>query len=121
MKRLTKAEEPIMQIVWELEKCSIGALRERLPDTADGKPLAHSTVSTLLRILCEKNFLGYEVKGRSYLYYPLVTKAEYSKLSLRSLVQNYFNGSMDALVSYLVKEEDLDLETLNDLIEDSDK
>lgn len=109
-----------MQIVWELKKCSIGQIRDQLPATASGKALAHSTVSTILRILCEKDFIGYEVKGRSYLYYPLISKTEYSKLSLQSLVKNYFNGSVDALVSFLVKEEDLDLQSLNDLIEDSE-
>jgi len=110
-----------MQIIWHLKKCSIGEIRDQLPATESGKALAHSTVSTILRILCEKEFIGYEVKGRSYLYFPLIEKREYSKRSLQSLVKNYFNGSVDALVSFLVKEEELDLDTLNELLDDSEK
>lgn len=120
-KKLTKAEEPIMQIIWKLGKCSIGEIRDLLPETESGKPLAHSTVSTLLRILCEKQFIGYEAQGRSYIYHPLIAKEEYSRSSLKSLVSNYFNGSVDALVSFLVKEEDIDLNTLNDLMDQSKK
>ncbi len=119
MKRLTKAEEEIMQIIWRLERCTVSAIREVVAEAANGKKPPHSTVSTIVRILEEKSFLDHKAYGRTYEYFPLVSKEEYSHRSLHKLVSDYFGGSMNRLVSFLVKKENIDLDELNDILKQS--
>ncbi len=118
MKKLTKAEEEIMQIIWKLERCTVKDIREAV----GGNPLPpHSTISSIVRILDDKGFLGHKAFGRTYEYFPSITKEDYSKKTIRDFVGDYFGGSMNSLVSFLVKENDLDLEALNELIKENDK
>ncbi|MEM9888838.1 MAG: BlaI/MecI/CopY family transcriptional regulator [Bacteroidota bacterium] len=115
MKRLTKAEEEIMQIIWRLERCTVRAIRE---DIASGEELPpHTTISTIVRILEDKGFLDHKAYGRTYEYFPIVAKEDYSKQTLHKFVNEYFEGSMNRLVSFMVKEEDLSLDELSDLLE----
>src|SRR5690606_14774976 len=99
MKQLTKAEEEIMQVLWQLEKATVKDVIEQLPDP---KP-AYNTVSTIVRILESKGFVGYEKQGKGHLYFPLVKKQDYSNQSLNQLVENYFQGSFKSMVSFFVK------------------
>ena len=118
MKKLTKAEEEIMQIIWKLERCTVKNIREAV----GGNPLPpHSTISSIVRILDDKGFLGHKAFGRTYEYFPSISKEDYSKKTIRDFVGDYFGGSMNSLVSFLVKENDLDLEALNELIKENDK
>ncbi|MEL7248700.1 MAG: BlaI/MecI/CopY family transcriptional regulator [Bacteroidota bacterium] len=117
MKKLTKAEEEIMQVLWELGEGAVGDIRNRLTEKAGGKQPAHSTISTMMKILGEKGFVSHKAYGRTFVYRPNITKAEYSRQSVKSLVQNYFGGSTNRLVSFLLKEENLNMEDLNDLME----
>ncbi len=113
MKKLTKAEEEIMQIIWRLERCTVKDVREQL----GGDPLPpHSTISSIVRILDDKGFLDHKAYGRTYEYFPAISKEEYSKKTIHDFVSDYFEGSMNRLVSFLVEENDLDLEALNELI-----
>ena len=116
MKKLTKAEEPIMQCIWELKKATVGQIRECLSGGNETSKPAHSTISTMLRILMEKKFLGHKAYGRTFEYFPLISKKEYSKSSINKLVMDYFDGSMNSLVSFLVKEEDIDEAELKDIL-----
>ncbi len=118
MTKLTKAEEEIMQIIWKLERCTVKNIRE----TLGGNPLPpHSTISSIVRILDKKGFVGHKAFGRTYEYFPTITKDDYGKKTIRDLVGDYFGGSMNSLVSFLVKENDLDIEALNELIKENDK
>lgn len=113
MKKLTKAEEDIMQIIWRLGRCTVRDIREDI----GGKELPpHSTISTFVRILEEKGFVDHKAYGRTYEYFPIIKKEAYSKRSLHKLVDEYFEGSMNSLVSFLVKENDLSVEELNELL-----
>ncbi|WP_235296193.1 BlaI/MecI/CopY family transcriptional regulator [Portibacter marinus] len=114
MDKLTKTEEEIMQLFWEHGPSTVSQLIEKMPDP---KP-PHSTISTFVRILEKKNFVDHKAYGRTYEYFPLVMKNEYSKFSLKKLVGNYFDGSLNSLVSFLVKEEDLSLKDLSNIIND---
>jgi len=116
MKKLTKAEEPIMQCVWQLERATVGQIRECLAGGDEAKKPAHSTVSTLLRILLEKKFLGHKAYGRTFEYFPLVSKKQYSQSSIQQLVLDYFDGSMNSLVSFLVKEENVDEKEIKSIL-----
>ena len=72
MKQLTKAEEEVMQYLWKLEKAFVKEILEQMPEP---KP-AYNTVSTIVRILEQKGFLGFEAFGKSHRYYPLITKED---------------------------------------------
>lgn len=112
MKTLTKAEEQIMQIIWKMEKAF---LREIINDLPNPKP-HQNTVSTILKILVEKEFAGINVIGRNHQYYPLVAKEAYSKGSMKSLVKKYFDGSFTSAVSSMVKENNISIEDLELLL-----
>mgnify|MGYP003870538515 CR=1 FL=1 len=111
MKRLTKAEEEIMQMFWDHGPSTVSGLIERM-DTP--KP-PHSSISSIVRILEKKEFVNHKAYGRTYEYFPTIAKDSYSKFSLKRLVSNYFEGSMSELVSFLVKEDDISINDLKDL------
>lgn len=117
MKKLTRAEEDVMQRIWSLEKCSVADILEHLPEP---KP-AYNTVSTVVRILESKGFVSHEKKGKGYLYYPLVPKSEYSRESLHQLIDNYFQGSFKSMVSFFMKKEDMSLTELEEVLKEIKK
>jgi BlaI family transcriptional regulator, penicillinase repressor len=108
---LTRAEEEVMQVLWEIEKGMVHDLLERFPDP---KP-AYNTVSTIIRILEQKGFAGHKAYGRTHEYFPLVSKEEYSRSSLRSLIRNYFGNSYGTLASFFAKGENLSLKELEEI------
>lgn len=107
MQKLTKAEEEIMQALWDLSTGTVGAVRSWLETHVKGEKPAHSTTSTLLRIMSEKGFVGHKAFGRTFEYYPLISKEAYSRQSLGQMVDDYFSGSAAQLVSFLVRDEKL--------------
>lgn len=121
MKKLTRAEEEIMQAVWALDECTAGDIRQYLEEQMGLNKPAHSTVSTMARILLDKGFLAHKAYGRTFVYKALVSKEDYSSQSLRQLVSDYFGGSPNRLVSLLIKQEDLNLDELNDLLNQLDQ
>ena len=108
MQKLTRAEEEIMQMFWEKGPSLVSALIEDMPEP---KP-PHSSISSIVRILEKKGFLDHKAYGKTYEYYPVISKKAYSKFSLKKLVSHYFEGSVNELVSFLVKENDLTLTEL---------
>ncbi|PHI19438.1 transcriptional regulator [Lewinellaceae bacterium SD302] len=114
--KLTKAEEEVMRYVWELGECTIGNIRDAMAAKYPNKKLAaHSTVSTVLKALRDKEYIGFKSYGRTYVYNPIVSKDEYSRGRLKSLVGRFFGGSPQKMVSFLVEENDLSLEDLEEL------
>lgn len=116
-KQLTKAEEQIMQVLWELKIASVKEVIEQLPEP---KP-AYNTVSTIIRILETKEFVGHKPKGRGYVYYPLVEKSEYSNESLHKLMDGYFGGSFKSMVSFFMKENKMDIQELESILKEVNK
>lgn len=112
MKELTKAEEQVMQIIWNKKKTFV---RDILDDMPHPKP-AYNTVSTIVRILESKGFLSHEVFGNSHRYYPLVEKNDYRKFTLNQVVKGYFEGSIANLVSFFIKEKNLDVNELDEIL-----
>ena len=115
--QLTKAEEQIMQILWEMKNGLVKDIRDRF---SDPKP-ARNTVSTVLRILEKKGYAGHKAYGNVHLYQPLVSKSEYSKSQLSGLMKNYFNNSFPALASFFALENDLTIKDLEKLLEETKK
>ncbi len=112
MKSLTKAEEQIMQVLWRTGKAYLRDIVESMPS-----PKPHSnTVATLLKILKEKDFVGIEVVNRHHLYYPAVSKDDYSKKTMKQLVKGYFEGSFSNVVSFLVRENNISIAELEALL-----
>ena len=112
MKELTKAEDQVMQILWKLEKGFVRDIIDKLPDP---KP-AYNTVSTIVRILEKKGFVGYKAYGKTHEYYPIVDKEEYSDFYLNRMIKNYFGGSFSNLVSFFAKENKLDIKDIDKLM-----
>jgi len=112
MKELTKAEEQVMQILWKIEK---GFVKDIIDSMPKPKP-AYNTVSTIVRILEKKAFVGHNAYGKTHEYYPLVSKKDYSGKFLKGFVKNYFGNSYRQMVSHFAKEENLSIEEMESII-----
>lgn len=117
MKQLTKAEEEVMIVLWELQKCNVASIIEKL---SEPKP-AYNTVSTIVRILESKGFVDHEQLGKGYLYFPLVKKSDYSNQSINKLVDGYFQGSFKSMVSFFMKKNDMSLSELESVLNEIKK
>jgi len=116
LQALTKAEEEIMQIIWTLDKCLV----RDIIDTLGDPDMPHSTVSSVVRILEKKGFVGHKAYGKTHEYFPIVTKDTYAQHGVKNLMEKYFQGSPKKLVSFLVQSEDINLKELNDLLKTLD-
>ncbi len=113
MKDLTKAEEQAMHILWNLERGFVKDIIEQFPEP---KP-AYSTVSTIVRILEKKEFVGYKAFGKTHQYFPLVSKEAYTKHTANRLVDNYFDGSFKNLVSFFVRDNEMTVKEMDQLMQ----
>ncbi|WP_345952041.1 BlaI/MecI/CopY family transcriptional regulator [Mucilaginibacter sp. PAMB04274] len=121
MEELTRTEERVMQILWKLKKAFVKDIIEAMPD--DPKP-PYNTISSVVRLLEKKNYAGYKAYGKTYEYFPLISKADYRKTFFKKMFTNYFDSSVESLLSFMVKEEkmsDEDIEKLKDLISKNSK
>lgn len=101
-----------MQVIWKLEQAFLREIVDAMP-----APKPHqNTVATLLKILIEKEFVAAEVLGRQHRYSALVSKQDYSGKSIKQLTRNYFEGSFSNVVSYLVKENNISVTELEQLL-----
>lgn len=112
IKELTKAEEQVMQILWEIKKGFVKEVIEKMPEP---KP-AYNTVSTIIRILEKKGFVGYNSFGKTHEYFPLIAKDEYRSFFLRNFMGNYFGGSIKNLVSFFARDNDLDINDMEEIM-----
>jgi|SRR5688572_2368742 len=114
LKELTKAEDQVMQILWDLKSCFVKDIIEQMPDP---KP-AYNTVSTIVRILETKGFVDHKAYGKTHEYFPLISKEKYTKFYLNNLLKGYFGGSFQNLVSFFAKENKLDAKAIDKLLEE---
>ena len=112
MKELTKAEEQVMQALWKLEKGFVKDIIIELPKPSP----AYTTVSTVVRILEEKGFVGHKVYGNIHEYFPLISKQQYGNYTFKNMFKNYFNSSVDSLMSFFVEEKNIDIKELDALV-----
>ena len=111
MQKLTKTEEDVMHLIWEIGRGTVSDLLEKF----EGEKPPHSTVSSVVRILEKKGFVGHKAYGKTHEYFPLVLKEDYGRRSLGDVLHNYFGGSVSRLVSHLAEEEKLDKHELEEL------
>jgi len=114
MKELTKAEEQIMQLLWEQEKGFVKDIIEQIPEP---KP-AYNTVSTIIRILEKKGFVGHNAYGKTHEYFPLISRKDYTRTYMRNFMRNYFSGSFQEMVSFFANDDKMSLSDLDELVED---
>ena len=112
MKQLTKAEEQVMQILWEINKGFVKDVLDKMPKP---KP-AYNTVSTIIRILEKKGFVSYKAYGKTHEYFPIVEKNQYRSFYLKTMVSGYFGGSFERLVSFFAKDNDMDIHEMEELL-----
>jgi BlaI family penicillinase repressor len=111
IKELTKAEEQVMQILWQLKEAIVKDIIERMPEP---KP-AYNTVSTVVRVLESKGFIDHKAYGNSHVYFPLISEAQYKKFTFDKMMNNYFSNSYESLVSFIANEKKLGIQQLDEL------
>ena len=112
MQKLTRAEEELMHKIWDLEKAFLKDIIEALPEP---RP-AQSTVATLLKIMETKGFIGHKAYGKSFEYFPIVSRKDYTKAYFGQFLNSYFGGSFKKMLHFYMEEDDLDLQTLDELM-----
>ena len=112
MQKLTNKEEEIMHILWKLEKAFV---KEVLAEISDDKP-HYNTLSTIVRNLEEKGYVGYIAYGKTHQYFPIITKEAYRKRFMNTAIESYFNNSYKNVVSFFAKEEKISVDDLKEII-----
>jgi BlaI family penicillinase repressor len=111
IKELTKAEEQIMQILWQLNEAIVKDILDKIPEP---KP-AYNTVSTVVRVLEGKGFIDHKAYGNSHVYFPLFSETDYKKFTFDKMMKNYFDDSYKTLVSFIADEKKLGINELDEL------
>ena len=112
MDKLTNKEEEIMHILWKLKKAFV---KDVLAEIKNDKP-HYNTLSTIIRNLEDKGYVGYTAYGKTHQYFPIVSKEDYRKGFMKTAIDNYFNNSYKNMVSFFAKEEKISVEELKDII-----
>jgi BlaI family penicillinase repressor len=112
MKELTKAEEQVMHILWDIEK---GFIKDIILHMEEPKP-AYNTVSTIVRILETKGFVSHKEYGKSHRYFSIVKKKDYSRERMNDMVKNYFGNSASQVVSFFAKNKKMDVREVDEII-----
>jgi BlaI family penicillinase repressor len=118
MEELTKTEERVMQIIWKLKTCFVKDIIDALPD--EPKP-PYNTISSVVRLLETKSFVGYKAYGKTHEYFPLISKSDYRRESFKKMLSGYFDNSAESLFSFMLKEEQLSEEEVTKIREIIDK
>ena len=112
MKKLTQAEEEIMQKLWQLERALVKDIQNLF---ADPKP-NYNTVATVLKVLEKKGFVSHKTYGTTYEYYPLVSKDEYAREQLCDFARSYFNDSFPKLAACFIQDKNMSVKEMDDLL-----
>jgi BlaI family transcriptional regulator, penicillinase repressor len=113
MQKLTNKEEEIMHILWKLEKAFV---KDVLNEVKDEKP-HYNTLSTIIRNLEEKGYVGHNAYGNTHQYFPVVTKEAYRQGFMSNAIENYFNNSYKSMISFFAKEEKISAEELREILD----
>ena len=112
MQKLTNKEEEIMKILWHLKKAFVKEIMEQI----EGDQPHYNTLSTIVRNLEEKEYVGHEAFGKTHRYFPLVSKENYRKKFVNASMVDFFDNSYKNLVSFFAKEEKISVEELKEII-----
>lgn len=109
---LTKAEEQLMQILWEIEK---GFVKDLLEHYDEPKP-AYTTIATIVKILEKKGYVSHKAYGNAHQFYPIISKEDYSNKHVNSIFQKYFSSSIKDVVSFFASNNKVEPNDINDAI-----
>ena len=109
---LTRAELEIMQVIWDKEKVLV---HDILSEMTEPKP-AYNTVSTVVRILEKKGYVGHKAYGKTHEYYPLIEREEYTNGYLNRLLNNFFGGSVSRMISFFTRNEKISLAEADEIL-----
>lgn len=112
MKKLTQAEEEVMQILWEIRKGFVRDVIDRMPHP---KP-PYNTVSTVIRVLEKKKFISHTQYGNTYEYFPLVSKEAYAGVHFKGFLTDYFNNSFPKMAAFFARENNLSMKDLEEIM-----
>ena len=111
MKELTKAEEQLMHYLWSIKKAYLKDIVEQYPEP---RP-AYTTISTVVNVLVKKKFIGFETHGKSREYFPLISKAKYTKQSVNGLMSNFFDNSPKQFASFFASQKEVSVDELQEI------
>lgn len=114
LKELTRAEDQVMQILWSIGRGVVRDIMDKMPEP---KP-AYNTVSTIVRILESKGFVDHKAYGKTHEYFPIVSRDKYTRFYLNNMIMGYFNGSFHNLVSFFARDNKLDANDIEKLLEE---
>ena len=112
IKELTRAEEQLMQVLWQIKKGYVKDVIDLLPEP---KP-AYNTVSTIIRILETKGFVSHTAYGKSHEYYPVISKDEYQNFASDKLLNGYFDNSVKRMFSFFVQKEKINVKEADEIM-----
>ena len=112
MEKLTQKEEEVMQVLWHLKKAFV---KEIVPHLEGSNH--YNTISTVVRKLEEKGFVGYEAYGKTHQYFPVVDIESYRNKYVNNAMTSYFNNSYKNMVSFFAKEEKISAQELREILE----
>ncbi|WP_109097863.1 BlaI/MecI/CopY family transcriptional regulator [Aquimarina sp. AU58] len=111
MEKLTNKEEEIMQALWKLKKAFAKEVQAELHNAVH-----YNTVSTIIRNLEDKKYVGHQAYGKTHQYFPIITKEEYRSNFVSKAMKQYFNDSYKNMVSFFAKEEKITADELREIL-----
>ncbi len=111
MKEITKAQEQILKALWSIKEGAVSDILDTLPAP---KP-AYNTVATVIKVLEKKEYVSHKTFGKTNVYFPIISEGIYAKQILKETVKGFFNGSLNQMVSFFVKNKDLSINELEEL------
>lgn len=114
MNKLTKAEEEIMLILWDLKEATVRDVINKI----ENNDLAYTTIASFIRILEKKKFIAHRSIGSTHIYYPIISQSDYAGQSLHGLLNKYFDGSFTNLASFFATENDISIKDLQEMMEE---
>ena len=113
MKKLTRKEEELMKILWQIKEGFVKDIAEHY-----AKPKPHyNTLSSLVRLLEDKGYVDHKAYGNTHQYFPRISKQEYRKSFIKDVVKDYFDNSYKQTVSLFIEEQNLTKEDMDELID----
>jgi BlaI family penicillinase repressor len=111
MKEITQAQEEIMRVLWQIKE---GVVNDILDQLQEPRP-AYNTVSTVVRVLEKKGYVGHKTYGKTHVYYPKTDQKEYARQRMKELLSSYFSNSVKSMVSFFAREEKIELQELEEI------
>ena len=117
MNRLTRAEEQVMQFLWEMGE---GMTKDIIFQFPEPKP-AYNTVSTVIRVLEKKGFVEHKAYGKTHVYYPVVEKEAYARIQFMGFMKDYFNNSFPRMAAFFAREKNIDISEMEEILKMTEK